>query len=258
LCLICGETGSGKTTTLNASVRELDRFGKKIYTAEDPVEYRIPYVGQVSMNSGVGYGFAQAIRNFMRADPDVMILGEVRDPDTARNAVKAAETGHLVIATLHTGNIVSSLSRLRDLEIPPFELRFILRSVLVQTLVKVVCRNCEGHGHVNHAVCPVCAGSGYSDRTIVSECHSFGSHTEVDEIIEMASQGGKSTGEWPWQTLIEDGIKKMLEGVTTSEELKRNFGSEFDDRMEAMGIDPNDYILAKNRDKAEGRVLETA
>ncbi len=247
LCLICGETGSGKTTTLNASVRELDRFGKKIYTAEDPVEYRIPYVGQVSMNSGVGYGFAQAIRNFMRADPDVMILGEVRDPDTARNAVKAAETGHLVIATLHTGNIISSLSRLRDLEIPPFELRFILRSVLVQTLVKVVCRSCEGHGHSRGAVCPVCAGSGYSDRTIVSECHSFGSHTEVDEIIAMTQQGHESKGDWPWKKMIDDGIDKMLEGVTTSEEMKRNFGSEFDDRMVAMNLDPNDYLLAKNR-----------
>ena len=246
LCLICGETGSGKTTTLNASVRELDRFGKKIYTAEDPVEYRIPFVGQVSMNTGVGYSFAQAIRNFMRADPDVMILGEVRDPETARNAVKAAETGHLVIATLHTGNIVSSLSRLRDLEIPPFELRFILRSVLVQTLCKVVCRTCEGHGHVEGVPCMTCSGTGYSDRTVVSECASFATHNDVDQIISMTEKSVHAT-EVPWPDMLDDGIDKMRQGITTSDELKRHFGSQFDDRMEHLGLDPEEFVLPKNR-----------
>jgi len=250
LCLICGETGSGKTTTLNASVREIDRFGKKIYTAEDPVEYRIPYVGQVSMNTGVGYGFAQAIRNFMRADPDVIILGEVRDADTARNAVKAAETGHLVIATLHTGNIASSLSRLRDLDVPPYELRFILRSVLVQTLVKVVCKACGGHGHNDGDVCPSCGGTGYSDRTIVSECHSFASGSDVDEVIAMTERQTGGGDKRPWKEMIDDGIDKMLDGITTSEEMKRNFGSQFDDRMEQMKLNPADYLLPKNRGKA--------
>jgi type II secretory ATPase GspE/PulE/Tfp pilus assembly ATPase PilB-like protein len=251
LCLICGETGSGKTTTLNASVRELDRFGKKIYTAEDPVEYRIPFVGQVNTNSAVGYGFAQAIRNFMRADPDVMILGEVRDEDTARNAVKAAETGHLVVATLHTGNIISSLSRLRDLNIPPHELRFILRSVLVQTLVKVVCQSCKGHGATDDGVCPVCSGSGYSDRTILSECTSFMTYADVDRIIDMTDPKKKDqfNGAMPWDEMIDDGIAKMMKGITTSDELKRVFGSQFDDRIVQMGFDPEKYVLAKNRGK---------
>lgn len=249
LCLICGETGSGKTTTLNASVRELDRFGKKIYTAEDPVEYRIPFVGQVSTNNSVGYGFAQAIRNFMRADPDIMILGEVRDEDTARNAVKAAETGHLVIATLHTGNIVSSLSRLRDLNIPAHELRFILRAVLVQTLVKVVCTSCGGHGVNEDGVCPVCVGSGYSDRTILSECTSFMTHADVDRIIAMTDPAKQDQfhGRMPWDEMIDDGINKMKAGITTSDELKRVFGSQFDDRAIQLGFDPEDYVLAKNR-----------
>lgn len=247
LCLICGETGSGKTTTLNASVRELDRFGKKIYTAEDPVEYRIPYVGQVSMNPSVGYDFAKAIRNFMRGDPDIMVLGEVRDQETARNAVKAAETGHLVIATLHTGSIVSSLSRLRDLGVPAYELRFILRSVLVQTLVRVVCKSCGGEGHHNGVPCKACGGLGYSDRTIVSECMSFNSFSEVDDIIGMTDAKSEIRGPMPWPEMIDDGIEKMLAGVTTSDELKRHFGSEFDLRMTKMGINPNDYVLKKNR-----------
>lgn len=247
LCLICGETGSGKTTTLNASVRELDRFGKKIYTAEDPVEYRIPYVGQVSMNPSVGYDFAKAIRNFMRGDPDIMVLGEVRDQETARNAVKAAETGHLVIATLHTGSIVSSLSRLRDLGVPAYELRFILRSVLVQTLVRVVCKACGGEGHHDGVPCKACGGLGYSDRTIVSECMSFNSFSEVDDIIGMTDAKSEIRGPMPWPEMIDDGIEKMLAGVTTSDELKRHFGSEFDLRMTKMGINPNDYVLKKNR-----------
>lgn len=247
LCLICGETGSGKTTTLNASVRELDRFGKKIYTAEDPVEYRIPYVGQVSMNPSVGYDFAKAIRNFMRGDPDIMVLGEVRDQETARNAVKAAETGHLVIATLHTGSIVSSLSRLRDLGVPAYELRFILRSVLVQTLVRVVCKSCGGEGHHDGVPCKACGGLGYSDRTIVSECMSFNSFSEVDDIIRMTDATSDIRGPMPWPEMIDDGIEKMLAGVTTSDELKRHFGSEFDLRMTKMGINPNDYVLKKNR-----------
>lgn len=253
LCLICGETGSGKTTTLNASVRELDRFGKKIYTAEDPVEYRIPFVGQVSMNPSVGYDFAKAIRNFMRGDPDIMVLGEVRDQETARNAVKAAETGHLVIATLHTGSIVSSLSRLRDLGVPAYELRFILRAVLVQTLVKVVCKACDGEGHVNGVVCKACGGLGYSDRTVVSECVSFNSFSEVDSIIAMTESKSTDerkqilTGPMPWPEMIDDGIEKMVNGLTTSDELKRHFGSEFELRMQAKGLNPNDYVLKKNR-----------
>ena len=252
LCLICGETGSGKTTTLNASVRELDRFGKKIYTAEDPVEYRIPFVAQVSTNPGVGYDFAKAIRNFMRGDPDIMVLGEVRDADTARNAVKAAETGHLVIATLHTGSIVSSLSRLRDLGVPAYELRFILRSVLVQTLVRVVCKACDGEGHLGANVCKACGGLGYSDRTVVSECVSFDNFTDVDRVIGMTEAGSEKrdqvfTGAMPWKEMIDDGIDKMLAGITTSDELKRHFGSEFDLRMRTRGLDPNAYVLRKNR-----------
>lgn len=223
LCLICGPTGSGKTTTLNASVREMDRFGKSIYSAEDPVEYKIPYTGQVSMNSAVGLGFARSIRSFMRADPDVIIIGEVRDEETARNAIKAADTGHMVLATLHTGSIVGSLSRLRDIGIPPHELRYLLRGVLVQSLVRIVCPACSGKG------CAACGGSGYSGRTIVSECESFDDIEDVDRAI----RGGKEDITWP--SMMEDAIQKYNDGLTTQDELIRVFGSRVLDHLNKNG-----------------------
>jgi len=216
LCLICGQTGSGKTTTLNASIKELDRFGKSIYTIEDPVEYRIPYTGQVSVNTAVGLTFSAGVRALMRADPDVIVLGEVRDEDTARNAVKAADTGHLVIATLHTGSILGAVSRLRDLGIDPRELRYLLRAVLVQTLVRVRCSHCEGGG------CPACRGTGYSSRTVVSECEHFLDEEAVDAVIE---------GKRSWPTIAEDAVGLFRAGKTTEEELRRVFGSQVDEYL---------------------------
>lgn len=222
LCLICGPTGSGKTTTLNSSIREINRFEKAIYTIEDPVEYRIPYVTQMSVNPAVGLTFASAIRAFMRSDPDVIVLGEVRDEETARNMVKAADTGHLVLATLHTGSIVGAVSRLRDLGVPPRELRYLLRSVLVQTLVRTLCPVCEGVGHDHDGkVCYRCNGSKYTGRTVVSECEYFEDPTAVDKIINSTEHDVKRT----WPTMVEDAVKKMREGKTDEYELTRVFGA---------------------------------
>ncbi|WP_315922693.1 GspE/PulE family protein [Mesorhizobium sp. SP-1A] len=222
LCLICGPTGSGKTTTLNSSIKEINRFEKSIYTVEDPVEYRIPYVTQVSVNPAVGLTFAQAIRAFMRSDPDVIVLGEVRDEETARNMIKAADTGHLVLATLHTGSIVGAVSRLRDLGVPPRELRYLLRSVLVQTLVRTVCTECHGTGEGHEGgKCLKCHGTRYTGRTVVSECEYFEDPTEVDNIINATEQNVKRT----WPTMVEDAVKKMRAGVTDEYELVRVFGA---------------------------------
>src|SRR5690606_8586523 len=115
------------------------------------------------------------------SDPDVIVLGEVRDEETARNMIKAADTGHLVLATLHTGTIVGAVSRLRDLGVPPRELRYLLRSILVQTLVRTVCRACEGTS-VEHdgRPCRACNGAKYAGRTVVSECEYFEEPHEVD------------------------------------------------------------------------------
>lgn len=211
LCLICGPTGSGKTTTLNATIREMDRFGRHICTIEDPVEYAIPFVTQVNVNYSVGLDFSKALRSFLRLDPDVIIQGEVRDEETAQLAVKAAETGHLVIATLHTNSIQSSIERLEYLGIERHALKYLLRSVLVQNLIRVLCKRCHGEG------CLSCQQTGFVSRTIVSECAYFPDEKAVDDLLE----GGRS-----WPLLIEDAIGKYREGLTTRGELERVFAEE--------------------------------
>ena len=221
LCLICGPTGSGKTTTLNASIKEMDRFGRAIFSIEDPVEYRIPFVGQVNANPLLGLDFARAVRAFMRSDPDVIILGEVRDPETARNAVKAAETGHLVLATLHTGSIFGAVQRLRDLEVPAHELRYLLRTVLVQRLMRVYCTSCGGKG------CAKCGNTGYGARTVVSECTYFPGENEVTALLE-----GKT---W-WTSMMEDGVGRVEQGVTSAEEAIRVFGAEAEALLQKKGL----------------------
>lgn len=216
LCLICGPTGSGKTTTLNASVKEMDRFGKAIFSVEDPVEYGIAYTGQVNVNHTVGLDFARAVRAFMRSDPDVIILGEVRDTETARNALKAAETGHLVLATLHTESITGALQRLKDLEVPQHELMYLLRTILVQRLVRVACPSCFGKG------CPACGGHGYAGRQVVSECAYFAGPNDVKALMD---------GKVSWELMIDDAVNKAVKGITTKEEVVRIFGVEAVERI---------------------------
>ena len=219
ICFICGPTGSGKTTTLNASVREMDRFGKAIYSIEDPVEYRIPFVAQVGVNNQVGLDFANGIRAFMRLDPDVMIVGEVRDRETAANAIKAAETGHLVLATLHTGSIVGAITRLKELGIEPHELRYLVRAIMVQSLIRTTCSGCGGHQDRKYE-CRDCGGSGYRGRTVVSECEYFEGPDDVQKIIPEANKHIHET----WVSKEQDAVNKMYAGMTDMAELDRVFG----------------------------------
>jgi type II secretory ATPase GspE/PulE/Tfp pilus assembly ATPase PilB-like protein len=221
LCLICGPTGSGKTTTLNASVREMDRFGNSIFTLEDPVEYRIPYVGQVNVNQALGLDFARGIRAFMRSDPDVIIVGEIRDAETARNALKAAETGHLVLGTLHTGTILGAVQRLHDLDVPSNELVYLLRTILVQRLIRTTCKYCNGKG------CKVCSNSGYGGRSIVSECAYFSSEDDVKRLLD---------GQRNWPAMVEDALLKYKNGLTNERELIRIFGEDA-----RIRLDQGDY-----------------
>lgn len=211
LCLICGPTGSGKTTTLNATIRTMDRFGQSVFTVEDPVEYAIAYTGQVSVSPAVGLTFDAALKAFMRADPDVVVLGEIRDKETAKAAIKMAETGHLVLATLHTESIHGATQRLQDIGVPAYELTYLLRSVLVQRLMRTLCTHCGGQG------CASCHQGGYAGRTIVSECAYFPSHVEVADLL---------AGKRAWPMLSEDALGKVRSGVTDERELRRLFGAE--------------------------------
>lgn len=211
LCIIGGPTGSGKTSTLNATVREMDRLGRAIYTAEDPVEYRQAYVRQVNINPGVGLDFNRALRAFMRADPDIIMLGEVRDLETAKMAIRAAETGHLVLATLHTESIHGAYSRLRDIGLQEYELRYLLRAVLIQRLVRTLCSYCQGAG------CNHCHGKGYGGRNPVSECAYFANEEEVSRMF---------AGEKWWPTIKEDAWELVRQGITDERELIRTFGPE--------------------------------
>jgi len=228
LCLICGPTGSGKTTTLNATIRSLNPFEKSIYTAEDPVEYSIPYVSQININELVGLDFSRAVRAFMRADPDIIVVGEVRDIDTARNMVKAAETGHLVIATLHTESIHGAIDRLRDIGVDKHELKYILRSILAQKLMRLLCQTCFGENEK----CPKCFGSGYSGRTIISECNYFKDVSEVNSLLH----GDDVT----WETVLQDAYNKYSRGETSYEEMFRIFGAEARYMIEEKGFSERD------------------
>lgn len=209
LCLICGPTGSGKTTTLAATVREMNFLERSISTIEDPVEHLLPYVTQVNINPAVGLDFSAGVRAFMRQDPDVIIVGEIRDIDTARNALKAGETGHLSLGTLHTNSIISTFGRLRDIGVPPHELRHLLRGIMVQNLMRMYCKECGGKG------CPVCSNTGYKGREAVSEVAYFANDEEVDAALN---------GVVSWPTIEQDGKKKVLEGKTSEAEFERTFG----------------------------------
>lgn len=226
LCLICGPTGSGKTTTLNATNRHLDRFGQAIYTVEDPVEYNTPYTTQVNINEAVGLNFPRALRSFMRADPDVIIVGEVRDEDTARIAIKAAETGHLVFATLHTGSIQASIQRLKDLGIDPHELKYILRAIMVQRLVRTLCPVCHGQD-LRPRICAHCGGRRYAGRSIVSECSYFPGMKDVNELL--------TSNDVRWKTMLEDAYEKYRAGLTDETEFVRVFGAEAKDMINQRG-----------------------
>ena len=143
MILVTGPTGSGKTTTLYAALREQDAIGKNILTVEDPIEYELLMIRQTQVNTKAGYTFASAIRTFLRQDPDVMLIGEIRDEETAKLAVRAALTGHLVLSTLHSNSAIAALARLKDLGISPYLMSTSLKGILAQRLIRRLCTFCK-------------------------------------------------------------------------------------------------------------------
>jgi type II secretory ATPase GspE/PulE/Tfp pilus assembly ATPase PilB-like protein len=244
IILIAGPTGSGKTTTLYAALRELNRLERNILTVEDPVEYRLSFVKQTQVNEKAGYDFALAARNFMRQDPDVMLLGEIRDEETAQMAVRAAITGHLVLSTLHTNDAATAIPRLLDLKVDTFLLSSALVAVIAQRLVRKNCKYCSEEYLLSddelqvfrqHKLevtkgrrgvgCSKCGNSGFSGR--VSICEVLVVDSRIRQLIfEGASTGAimelaVAEGMIPLQ---QDGINKAAAGITTLTEVLRVAG----------------------------------
>lgn len=234
--LVTGPTGSGKTTTLYASLNELNKMNKNIITVEDPVEYKIEGINQVQVNSKAGLLFSTGLRSILRQDPDIIMVGEIRDEETAEIAVRAAITGHLVISTLHTNDAPSTIMRLQDMGIKPFLIAASVRGIVAQRLVKRVCPNCKEEYRASETEknllgiefdaalqrgtgCPKCFNTGYSGRIAIHEI------LKVDKAVREAIQRGKSLDEITkaaekggMTTLKENCRELVLCGITTMEE----------------------------------------
>ncbi|CAM8660781.1 ATPase, T2SS/T4P/T4SS family [Rhodoferax sp. TBRC 17660] len=216
IILVTGPTGSGKSTTLYASLGRLDAARQNIMTVEDPIEYELPGVGQTQVNPKIDLTFAKALRAILRQDPDVIMIGEIRDFETAQIAIQASLTGHLVLATLHTNDSASAVTRLIDMGVEPFLLSSSLRGVLAQRLVRKTCKTCAGKG------CEACGHTGYLGRTGVFEL-LVADDTIAELIHHNASEADIRTSatRQGMVPLREDGERLVSSGLTSREELLR-------------------------------------
>jgi general secretion pathway protein E len=216
LVLVTGPTGSGKTTTLYAALARLDASSTNIMTVEDPIEYELAGVGQTQVNAKIDLDFARALRAILRQDPDVIMIGEIRDFETAQIAIQASLTGHLVLATLHTNDAASAVTRLTDMGIEPFLLSSSLLGVLAQRLVRKLCTHCGGKG------CGECGHTGYQGRTGVYEL--LGSNEHIRSLIhsQAAEAEVRNAALAAGMRLMrDDGQRLVNTGVTSLEELVR-------------------------------------
>jgi len=228
IVLVTGPTGSGKTTTLYAALGRLDTAGQNIMTVEDPIEYDLDGISQTQVNPRIDMTFARALRTILRQDPDVLMIGEIRDLETAQIAVQASLTGHLVFATLHTNDAVSAVNRLVDMGVEPFLLASSLIGVLAQRLVRRLCPQCrkpvDRDGVTLYAAqgCTACARSGYQGRTgiyemlLVDDALRQLIHNRAPE--QQLREHALARGMRP---LREDGMRWVMQGVTSLEEIVR-------------------------------------
>jgi len=225
IILLTGPTGSGKTTTLYALLQRLAKTNKKILTIEDPVEYAIAGVAQTQANPAIGLDFAAALRSFLRHDPDIIMVGELRDLETARTAIQAALTGHLVLSTLHTNDAPSAVTRLIDMGVDDYLVASTLLGVVGQRLVRRACPACAGRTGPRDLGAPVCArceGSGFHGRVAIAEI------LEPDDALKRLMRRSVTAGELGeaaraggFRTMAEDGEAKVASGLTTHPELQR-------------------------------------
>jgi general secretion pathway protein E len=245
MIIATGPTGSGKTTTLAAALKELNQPSRKILTIEDPVEYGIPGVNQTQVHPAIGLTFANALRSFLRHDPDVIMVGEMRDAETAHMGVHAALTGHLVLTTLHTNNAAGAITRLIDMGVESFLLASCVHMVIGQRLVRVLCEDCKiarplsaeecdqderyallglkpGEGVAHPKGCEWCGFTGYRGRQGLFEAlvvspsvrEGIKPKSETAEIERLAREEGMTT-------MVEDGVAKCRAGITTIDEVFR-------------------------------------
>ncbi|MCI0342455.1 MAG: Flp pilus assembly complex ATPase component TadA [Planctomycetales bacterium] len=242
--LVTGPTGSGKTTTLYAALKDLNRPDVKIITAEEPVEYHLGGINQVQVRRRIGLTFARILRSMLRQAPNILLVGEIRDAETAEIAIQAALTGHLVFSTLHTNDSPSALTRLIDMGVKPFLVASSVQAIMAQRLVRNLCQKCRepyepppselraiglrsedlGAAQVFRPTgCSACSGTGYRGRSGIFELLemspklrelTFHKGSTVDLRTEARASGGL-------KTLLEDGVKKILAGVTTVDEVLR-------------------------------------
>ena len=225
IVLVTGPTGSGKTTTLYASLGRLDSSTTNILTVEDPVEYELAGIGQTQVNPKIDLTFAKALRAILRQDPDVIMIGEIRDFETAQIAIQASLTGHLVLATVHTNDAVSSVTRLIDMGVEPYLLSSSLLGTLAQRLVRKLCPHCRRQGDDGHwhpVGCAECGHTGYKGRTGVYELMTVDAavqsliHARAAEAQVLAA--ARAAG---LRSMREDGERLVRAGVTSMEELLR-------------------------------------
>ncbi|AMW77940.1 type II secretion system protein GspE [Acinetobacter sp. TGL-Y2] len=241
IILVTGPTGSGKTTTLYAALSDLNDGSKNILTAEDPIEYQLEGIGQTQVNTKVDMTFARALKAMLRQDPDVVMVGEIRDLETAEIAVQASLTGHLVLSTLHTNTAIGAVTRLKDMGIEPFLLASSLIGVIAQRLVRTLCSHCHtlrDSDDFEHEIfrtvsqesiiklpqpkgCEHCSHTGFSGRTAIYEI------APVDDQMRRLIHG--NAAEYELESYVrqqsgsirEDGLRKVLQGKTTLEEVLR-------------------------------------
>lgn len=220
IVLVTGPTGSGKTTTLYGALLRLRNKTNNIMTVEDPVEYSLDGVGQTQVNPRIDMSFARALRAILRQDPDIVMIGEIRDLETAQIAVQASLTGHLVLATLHTNDAPSAVTRLIDMGIEPFLLSSTLLGVLGQRLIRLRCQACQGHG------CPACGESGYSGRAGIYELMT--TNADIKELIHNRAPESdirKQAVANGMRSLAEDCQRWIDSGQSTTEEMYRVTGA---------------------------------
>jgi len=241
MVLITGPTGSGKTTTLYATLEKISNETQKIITVEDPVEYQLPGITQIQVNAAIGLGFAQGLRSIVRQDPDVLMVGEIRDHDTAEIAIESALTGHLVFSTLHTNDAAGAITRLQDMGVEGYLISSSLLAVQAQRLVRRVCTDCAQERELSAdeaavlrvdpagwpplrrgAGCERCGNTGYRGRIGLYELmpmsdeirHRVASGADANEIRQQAIREGM-------RTLRQDALDKLRDGLTTPEEVVR-------------------------------------